>query len=306
MDEPAFIDALRALAVHPAARGLRDDAAVLDLGGQSIVLTHDMIVEGVHFLATDPPETVAWKLVAVNLSDLAAKGAQPLGVLLGYPLGGTAWDVAFVAGLREALGAFAVPLLGGDTVAAPAGARTLALTAVGAAPETGAPSRSGARAGDLLYVTGTIGDAGLGLEIAAGRIAGPDALLEAYRRPHPLVAEGRALAPHVHAMMDISDGLLLDAQRMAATSGLAVSIALDTIPFSPDFIALAGSDVAARLSAAQAGDDYQLLFAAEPAAALPVPARAVGRFTDGAGLTLTEAGVSLPLPDRLGYQHHSA
>lgn len=119
--ESDFIAALRSLATHPAARGLVDDAAVLPVAG-AIVLTHDMLVEGVHFLAGDPPGDVAWKLVAVNLSDLAAKGAAPLGVLIGYGFGGgTDWDARFVAGLAEALAAFDVPLLGGDTVAMPIG-----------------------------------------------------------------------------------------------------------------------------------------------------------------------------------------
>ena len=115
--ESAFIDTLRALATDPAARDLIDDAAVLEMGEGALVLTHDMIVEGVHYLPTDPPEDVAWKLVAVNLSDLAAKGARPTGVLLGYALGDGDWDRAFAKGLGTALGTFGLPLLGGDTVA---------------------------------------------------------------------------------------------------------------------------------------------------------------------------------------------
>nr|MDP8994359.1 AIR synthase related protein [Pseudomonadota bacterium] len=132
--ESAFIAALRGLASDPAARALADDAAVLEFGGASLLLTHDMMVEGIHFLADDPPDDVAWKLVAVNLSDLAAKGARPIGVLLGYALGGDGWDGAFAKGLATALGAFGIPLLGGDTVAVPAGApRTLGVTAIGRA-----------------------------------------------------------------------------------------------------------------------------------------------------------------------------
>src|SRR6185503_18362545 len=142
--ERDFIERLKPLARHPAARGLADDAAVLELGKTGIVLTHDMIVEGVHYLPSDPLEDVAWKLVAVNLSDLAAKGARPMGVLLGYALAAAAdQDEAFVAGLREVLGAFSVPLLGGDTVRMPGGApRAHGLTAIGAAPPHGAPQRS--------------------------------------------------------------------------------------------------------------------------------------------------------------------
>jgi thiamine-monophosphate kinase len=152
-----------ALAGDPAARGLRDDAAVLEFGGRKLVLTHDMIVEGVHFLAADPPEDVAWKLVAVNLSDLAAKGARPIGALVGYCLSPAAdWNDAFVRGLGSALTAFDLALLGGDTVSAPPGApRAFGLTAIGEA-ESAAPSRAGARPGDLLWVSGTIGDAARG------------------------------------------------------------------------------------------------------------------------------------------------
>jgi thiamine-monophosphate kinase len=131
--------------------------------GRKLVLTHDMIVEGVHFLAADPPEDVAWKLVAVNLSDLAAKGARPIGALVGYCLSPAAdWNDAFVRGLGSALTAFDLALLGGDTVSAPPGApRAFGLTAIGEA-ESAAPSRAGARPGDLLWVSGTIGDAARG------------------------------------------------------------------------------------------------------------------------------------------------
>ncbi|WP_324749147.1 thiamine-phosphate kinase [Sphingomonas sp. LY54] len=299
--ESDFISALRALATDPAARGLRDDAAVMEIGGTGLVLTHDMIVEGVHFLATDPPADVAWKLLAVNLSDLAAKGATPVGALLGYSLGHADWDAAFLDGLRDALAAFAVPLLGGDTVAAPSGAaRTFSLTALGTAGVV--PSRSGAAEGDGLFVTGTIGDAGPGLEIAAGRRDGPAELLAAYRRPQPRLEEGRRLAPHVHAMMDISDGLLIDASRMAEASGLAVVIDLDLIPLSDALTRLVGKDREARLRAAQAGDDYELLFAA-PVLPDGVAATCIGRFAAGAGLSLEDAAGAVPLPSRLGYEH---
>ncbi|MET0364868.1 MAG: thiamine-phosphate kinase, partial [Sphingobium sp.] len=162
--EADFIAALQGIATDPAARGLMDDAAVLPFVG-SIVLTHDMMVEGVHYLPDDTPADVAWKLLAVNLSDLAAKGAEPLGVLLGYAMtDDAAWDAAFAVGLGEAAAMLGVPVLGGDTVRMPQGApRALGLTALGRAPVGGAPARSGARPGDLLHVSGTIGDAGAGL-----------------------------------------------------------------------------------------------------------------------------------------------
>ncbi|MBB5684472.1 thiamine-monophosphate kinase [Sphingobium boeckii] len=280
---------------------MTDDAAVLG----DLVLTHDMIAEGVHFLTNDPPEDVAWKLVAVNLSDLAAKGATPLGVLMGYALtGDRAWDAGFVAGLEAVLKQFDVPLLGGDTVSLPAGApRVFGLTAIGRAPASGAPSRSGAQAGDALFVTGTIGDAGLGLAMAQGTLDGDASLLAAYRRPVPRLVEGQALAGQVHAMMDVSDGLLLDASRMAEASGLAVSIDLDAVPLSPAFRQAKGESRADQIKAATAGDDYQLLFAAAPDAPLPALATPIGRFAAGSGISLFDADGPAPLPERLGYLH---
>lgn len=295
MIEAEFIAALRRLPLHPGALGLADDAA--RLGGY--ILTTDTMVEGVHFLATDPPEDVAWKLVATNLSDLAAKGARPEGALLNYPLGEDKWDRAFLAGLDTALAALDCPLIGGDTVSLPPGApRVLTLTAIGA--DAVAPARSGALPGDDLWVTGTIGDAGAGLAIARGA-TGPAALLAAYRRPRPRVAEGRLLARHVHAMMDVSDGLLIDAWRMAAASGCAVAIDLARVPLSADYRATGGD----ALAAATAGDDYQLLFAAAPDAPLPVPATCVGTFVEGSGLSLTEGDRAVPLPPRLGFEHRA-
>ena len=203
--EAAFIDSLRALATHPAARNLTDDCAVLELGRETLVLTHDMLVEGTHYLSGADMADVAWRLVATNLSDLAAKGAEPLGVLLGHMLGDG--DDRFVAGLAEVLAHYQVPLLGGDTTAGQ-GTRSHGLTAVGRATHTPVPSRSGAQPGDGLWLTGQVGAAMLGFE--ALRV-GTGADHAAYTRPHARLAEGRILAPLVTAMMDVSDGLLLDA-----------------------------------------------------------------------------------------------
>ncbi len=311
MNESDFLALLAPIATHPAARGLADDAAVLG----DLVLTHDMIVESVHFLPDDPPGDVAWKLLAVNLSDLAAKGAVPLGALMGYALTGDRdWDAAFVEGLCAALDHFDVPLLGGDTVSLPVSSpRVLGLTAIGRSPC--APARSGAKAGDALYVTGNIGGAGLGLSLLrhpgesrdppsgafSGSNMGPgfhrDDAVRAYRRPQPRLAEGRTLAPHVHAMMDVSDGLLLDASRMAGASGLALAIDLDAVPLF--------EGVVDRMAAVTAGDDYELLFAASATVPLPVPASRIGAFADGIGLSLYDSTGAVPLPARLGYLHGS-
>ena len=300
--ELSFIARLREIAIHPAARGLLDDAAVLEFGRLKLVITQDMLVEGVHFLPGDPPESVAAKLVAVNLSDLAAKGAKPLVALMSYTLtGDTGWDSRFVSGLGEALETFGIALIGGDTVSARE--RAISLTLIGEAKGK-VPARNGAHEGDALFVTGTIGDAGRGLQIARGELDGPEALRDAYRLPQPQLAAGRRLASTVSAMMDVSDGLLIDALRLAEASGVAAMIDLDTIPLSAEFRACSGHDRAARLMAATAGDDYQLLFtAALPLPALPCPVTRIGQMVRGSGIHLHDRDGAVPLPLKLGWLH---
>ncbi|TCM42175.1 thiamine-phosphate kinase [Novosphingobium sp. ST904] len=316
--EFAFIDALRAIAVDPAARGLADDAAVLEIGDERLVLTMDTLVESVHFLPGDPPEDVAWKLVAVNASDLAAKGAAPLGCLKSHALGEDDWDRAFLAGLERACRHFAMPLLGGDTVRMPAGsARSFSLTALGLGPtECLVPSRSGAQAGDLVWVSGTLGDSGLGLDLlSSGRdVQGTDAawLADRYRRPMPEPALGVALAPLVTAMMDVSDGLLVDARRMAVASAVAITLSADEVPLSPALVSTAGDGLDQRIAAMTAGDDYVLLFTAPAVNSAYIRAAAasagshvhlIGTVDEGEGVALEWNGAPTPLPERLGYQH---
>ncbi len=308
MGESAFIERLRAIATHPAARGLADDCAVLDVGGETLVLTHDTLVEGVHFLSTDPPASVAWKLIAVNLSDLAAKGATPVGALLSYCLqGDPEWDAGFAEGLAHVLETFGIALLGGDTVRqAPAvwGCRMFGATLIGKGGAS-VPSRAGAREGDALFVTGTIGDAGIGLLHACEKPSAMDAFVEAYRRPQPQLAAGQALAGSVTAMMDVSDGLLIDASRMAAASGVAAMIDLDAIPLSALYTSIGfGDDRIARIDAATAGDDYQLLFtSALPLPPLPCPVTRIGQMVRGQGLRLHDRDGDVPPPDTLGWEH---
>jgi thiamine-monophosphate kinase len=312
MREFDFISALRELAAHPAARGLLDDAAVLPFGGTNLILTYDMIVEGVHFLPSDPPEDVAWKLVAVNLSDLAAKGAFPVGILAGYTLGGSPdWDAAFVRGLGEAVRSFDAPLLGGDTVSVPPGApRSFGLTAIGRR-EGPVPSRSGAQAGDTLWVSGTIGDGGAGLRAARGELDSP-ALLARFRRPQPRLAAGAALAPLVSAMMDVSDGLLIDASRLAEASGCAVEIDLECVPLSVEYRAACGDQLPSLLAATTAGDDYELLFTASNREAISavsaqagVPLTPIGRVRIGSGLQLRHERTPVPYDGPLGWEHRA-
>ncbi|MFY7834849.1 MAG: thiamine-phosphate kinase [Novosphingobium sp.] len=287
--ESALIAALRALAPHPAARGLADDCAVLDFGTETLILTHDMMVEGVHWLAGQDMADVAWKLVATNLSDLASKGADPVGVLLGFTLGND--DTRFLAGLEQALNTFSVPLLGGDTVSAN-GPRSLGLTALGRATCRPVPDRRGARRGDGLWLTGPVGAAMLGFEALRDN-TGADSL--AFRRPVPRLVEGRALAPHVTAMMDVSDGLLIDAARMADASGLTLAIESASVPF-PANLPSTRRDEAMRW-----GDDYELLFTLPSDATPPIPAHRIGHAVEPKGSSVTIDG-AVP-HGTLGYTH---
>lgn len=259
---------------------------MLDIGSETLVLTHDAMAEGIHFLPVQDPADVAWKLVATNLSDLAAKGAEPLGVLLGYQLGNT--DKRFVAGLQQALDHYAVPLLGGDTVAAN-GRQMLGLTALGRATHRPVPSRSGAQVGDAVWITGPVGGAMIGLE--ALRAESGDSL--AYRRPVALLNEGRALAPYVTAMMDVSDGLLLDASRIADASGVTLALDNGAVPLAcPEY---------RRDDALRWGDDYQLLFTLPAAADCPVPAHCIGRVQQSGHHPVLLDGEAPS--GRLGYEH---
>ncbi|MGI8944270.1 MAG: thiamine-phosphate kinase [Qipengyuania sp.] len=288
MNEIQLLEALRSLAGHPAARGLNDDAAVLEFGGETLVLTHDMLVEGVHTLPGQDPADIAWKLVAVNLSDLAAKGAEPIGVLLGHMLGES--DDRFVDGLREVLALYDIPLLGGDTVSGK-GARSWGLTALGRATHKPVPSRGGAREGDGVYLVGTLGAAMMDFEAAqAGGKAG-----QAYCRPKPLLKEGQALAPHVTAMMDVSDGLLLDASRMARASVATLAINTAAAPLA--------APESRRAEALRWGDDYALLFTASPNGTLPVPATRIGNVLPQGEHPLLIDGAPPAPGDSLGYLH---
>jgi len=298
------------MATAPEARGLLDDVALLD----TLVITHDTIVESVHFLSSDPPASVGWKLVAVNLSDLAAKGATPRAALLSLTIWGDgAWEDGFLSGVEAACESYALPLIGGDTVALPAGApRVLGMTAIGrAGPNT--PERAGGRAGDALWVVGTLGDSAEGLAQLRADAKATGALVDVYRRPIPQLGAGQLIAPHAHAMMDVSDGLLLDAQRLAEASGCAAEIDLDALPLSDGFAESRGRGLEARLFAATAGDDYALLAALPPEidpATLSLPqgttiAR-IGRLVAGAPrIAVASGGVPVELPETLGFEHQS-
>lgn len=291
----------------PEALDLLDDAAVLSSRpGFDLVVTKDAMVAGVHFLPDDPLDLVARKLLRVNLSDLAAKGAEPYGYFLttAWPAG-TDWDAKalFAKGLAEDGEAYGLTLLGGDTVSTP-GPLTLTATLLGWVPAGGAILRRGATPGDLLAVSGTIGDGWLGLQAATGAIDSP-ALADRYRLPRPRVDLIPELRRHARAAADVSDGLLADAGHLAAASGCAVRVDLDRAPLSPEAAAwlVAQPDrVAALTRLATGGDDYQIVCAFPDGPAPPDGFTVVGRFEAGQGVHPFHDGAPVAV-DRLGWTH---
>ncbi|MFZ5609290.1 MAG: thiamine-phosphate kinase [Pseudomonadota bacterium] len=265
MDEFELIARLFRPLAGEAGLALSDDAALLrPPPGADIVATKDMVAAGVHFLHTDSPEDIAWKALAVNVSDLAAKGADPWVYLLGLGLGGDeddAWLGRFAEGLHAAQAAFGLSLAGGDTIRAP-GRLVLSITALGKVPAGHMIRRAGARPGDGVYVSGALGDAGLGLAILQGALTAPSGqdLIARYRRPQPRLALGQALRGMARAAADISDGLVADLGHICAASEVAADILLERIPLSPAALATGLDPAELRRRAAVAGDDYELVF----------------------------------------------
>jgi thiamine-monophosphate kinase len=259
----------------PAGLGLRDDTALIrPPAGRELVLTTDALVAGVHFFADDPPGAIARKALRVNLSDLAAKGAAPLGFVLDLALPGdwTAdWLEAFAAGLGDDAAVYSCPLLGGDTVKTP-GPLTLAITAFGAVAPGRFVARSGARAGDSIYVTGSIGDAALGLRLRRGEglnvaEAHRRFLIDRYLLPQPRLALATALARFANAGMDVSDGLIGDLTKLLRVSGVSARIELGRAPLSPAVAAAIAAEPALFEAAVTGGDDYELIVTAPPESA---------------------------------------
>jgi thiamine-monophosphate kinase len=257
------------LATDPGALGLTDDAAILKGSSDDLVITTDAIVEGVHFLPDDPPDTIARKALRVNLSDLAAKGAVPAGFVLTLALrdANAAWLSPFARGLGEDANAFACPLLGGDTVATP-GPLTISITAFGRVPAGRMVRRTGARAGDAIVVSGTIGDATLGLALLTqGSLAGAlaadaaarEALVGRYRVPQPRLALALAVRDHAQAAMDVSDGLAGDLVKLCKASGVSAEIELERIPVSSQASACLIAKATTIEALIAGGDDYEIL-----------------------------------------------
>ena len=305
-----------------APEGLRllDDVAIIPgPPGEQYVLTTDAIVEGVHFLGDDPADQVAQKLLRVNLSDLASKGAIPVGYLLTTALPrerDEAWLERFAAGLARDQKEFGIGLLGGDSVAT-TGPVTLSVTAVGRVCVGEAVLRGGAKPGDTVFVSGTLGDGALGLKVLRGELpklgaAHRDFLADRYRLPRPRLELGRRLVGIAHAMMDISDGLVGDLGHLCKTSGVGAVVEETRLPLSTAARAAAAADASLLVAPLAGGDDYELLFTASLDASdaiailareTNVPVTAVGRIEPGSGVSvIDERGAPISVAHR-GYRH---
>jgi thiamine-monophosphate kinase len=286
---------------------LLDDAAVISpRPGFDLVVTKDAMVEGVHVPLGEAPDLVARKLVRVNLSDLAAKAAAPFAVFLAvaWPQSyGAAEREAFARGLGDDLNAFGVALLGGDTVSTP-GPFTASLTALGWVPEGRMVRRAGAKAGDVLAVSGTIGDGVLGLAAVQGEVADPDGWLSArYRLPTPRLDLREALCGQAHAAADVSDGLAADAGHIADASGMGLTLDLDALPLSPParaWLAAQPDRAAALVRLATGGDDYEVV-AAFPGAP-PAGFTAIGEVMAEPGLRVLASGCTVEIA-QAGWRH---
>ncbi len=306
------------LATSSGALGLLDDAALLRIPARhELVATADAIVERVHFLASDPPATIAQKALRVNLSDLAAKGAKPAGYLmtLALPPDCTArWLRGFARGLALDQRAFGVSLLGGDTTQTD-GPLTVAITALGFVQTGKMVQRSGARSGDLVYVTGTIGDAGTGLSLLKKRLKPRDGakfLISRYRLPTPRLSLGQRLHGVANATIDVSDGLMADVGHIAEVSGVRIVLQAESIPLSRPFRTHIEERKDQIVRAATSGDDFEIVFTCPPARAAKVealrmrtgvPIAMIGRVQRGRGVVLQDKDGRPIRVRRAGYTH---
>ncbi len=301
-DRPGEFELIRRyfapLANDPGSLGLTDDAAVLTpKPGFDLVLTKDVLAADVHFFAGDAPEAIAAKALRVNLSDLAAKGAKPRGYLLGLALPSNwteDWLARFCQGLAADQAAYDLALLGGDTIRSGNGLQ-VSVTAIGEVETGRAVRRSGARTGDILFVTGTIGDAAAGLKARldpdfckSKGLTGEQELhiLDRYLLPRPRTCLAPVLAHHASAAMDVSDGLVADCGHLAKTSGLRISIDLEAVPLSPALKQLEASAPDQFAACLNGGDDYEILAGVPPSAA-----GTFEREAAGTGCPVTRIGV---------------
>ena len=305
----------------PGGLGLSDDVALIDgPAGEQYVLTTDTIIESVDYFLDDPPFQVAQKLLRVNLSDLAAKGAAPFGYLLTTALPtthGEAWLDEFAKGLAADQKEFGMVLLGGDSSFTP-GPPTLSATLIGRVASGKAILRSGAKAGDILYVSGTLGDAALGLAVRKGELGAPlnaeqrDYLVDRYRLPQPRGALGEKLVGIASAMIDVSDGFLADLGHLCAASKLGATIPADKLPLSHAARAAIASNPGFNSAVIAGGDDYELLFTASARRASDISAAtrdsgvtitALGRMVQGAGAVVLGPDGQPVKVEKAGYAH---
>lgn len=305
----------------PGALGLMDDAALIDIApGRQLITTVDTLIAGVHFRHDDPPDLIARKALRVNLSDIAAKGARPVGFLHALALNDSIDDIfleRYAAGLKADVAAFQIPLLGGDTTSGP-GPLAITITAFGEVEKGRALLRRGARQGDAVCVTGTIGDGAVGLAVLNGDIKLPGDLaanvVDRYRLPQPRFIAGCALAGHVTACMDISDGLVADIAHLCRASDIAAEITREAIPLSPGTRAAVAQNSSHWDVVLGGGDDYELAFTLPQdkvpslsvlAEELGFPLTCIGTIVGGriAGEVAVRAdGVPVALTRR-GYRH---
>ncbi|MBU1377879.1 MAG: thiamine-phosphate kinase [Alphaproteobacteria bacterium] len=293
----------------PGAFDLTDDAAIIpQRAGFDLVVTKDAIVEGVHFPVGEAPELVARKLVRVNLSDLAAKAAEPFAAFLAvaWPQGFSDRDREhFAMGLAADLEAYGVSLMGGDTVTTP-GSFMCTLTAMGWVPAGRMVRRAGARPGDKLLVSGTIGDATLGLAAVKGEVDDPDGrLAHRYRLPEPRVDLRETLRRHATAAADVSDGLIADARHIAEASGVGLQIDLDRIPLSgaaATWLEHQADVGASLLRLGTGGDDYEVVCTMASGVRKPAGFTVIGEVREGHGVEVLAAGRPVD-PGQGGWRH---
>jgi thiamine-monophosphate kinase len=305
------------LAKHPGAFGLTDDAAAIaPPAGHDLVLKTDGLIAGVHFFPDDPAEGVGRKALRVNLSDLAAKGATPLGFLLAIALPkdfSEQWLADFTRGLGDDAETYACPLLGGDTDSTP-GPISISVAAFGVVPNGTMVKRSGAKIGDHLFVSGTIGDAALGLQVRKGELADASGhLASRYRVPQPRTALAETVRAHASAAMDVSDGLVADLAKLCAASNVSADAEVPRVPLSGAASRALGSDCNLITPILTGGEDYEILCAIPPeriasfqsaAAAAGVPVTAIGRIVAGSALPRFLNPEGRPLTFlRPGYSH---
>ena len=305
---------------YPGAFGLSDDAAVMQLSaGHELVVTTDTLIEGVHFLTDGEPGSIAAKLLRVNLSDLAAMGARPIGYTLNIALPSEIedkWLEAFAAGLASDQTEFSVTLIGGDSVTT-SGPIALTMTAFGDVPQGSALRRSGAKVGDIVYVSGTVGDGAVGLAVALGELEtlstkDKDYLLQRYTKPEPRVALGQRLLGVANAAIDVSDGFVADLGHIANCSGVSIEVEPDKIPLSGAVKVALDQSVVSMDRLLTGGDDYELAVSVPEEARsvmaalanyLTLPLTEVGRVCVGIGVRVLDKNGTDITPVKKGYVH---